>query len=65
VSAGEKTVGTLGSSAQGRGVALLRLDRLADALAAGTPLSAGGVRMRPIKPAWARFAWPDEAKAVE
>src|SRR6266700_3418071 len=37
VSAGEKTVGTLGSSAHGRGVALLRLDRLADALAAGTP----------------------------
>jgi folate-binding protein YgfZ len=65
VSAGEKTVGTLGSSAQGHGVALLRLDRLADALAAGTPLSAGGVGMRPIKPAWARFAWPGEAKAAE
>jgi tRNA-modifying protein YgfZ len=65
VSAGEKTVGTLGSSAQGRGVALLRLDRLGDALAAGTPLSAGGVGMRPIKPAWAHFAWPGETKAAE
>jgi folate-binding protein YgfZ len=65
VSAGEKTVGTLGSSAQGRGVALLRLDRLADALAAGTSLSAGGVEMRPVKPAWARFAWPGETKAAE
>jgi tRNA-modifying protein YgfZ len=65
VSAGEKSVGTLGSSAQGRGIALLRLDRLADALAAGTPLSAGGVELKPVKPAWARFAWPGEAKAAE
>jgi folate-binding protein YgfZ len=65
VSAGEKTLGTLGSSAQGRGVALLRLDRLGDALAAGTPLSAGGVELRPVKPAWARFAWPGESKAAE
>jgi folate-binding protein YgfZ len=65
VSAGEKPVGTLGSSAQGRAVALLRLDRLADALAAGTPLSAGGVELKPVKPAWARFTWPGEAKAAE
>ena len=36
--AGEKEVGTLGSAAKGRGLALLRLDRVADALAAGTPL---------------------------
>ena len=65
VSAGEKAVGTLGSSAQGRGLAMLRLDRAADALAAGAPLVAGGVEMRPVKPAWARFAWPGEAKAAE
>src|SRR5262249_35026272 len=65
VRGGERPVGTLGSSAQGRGVALLRLDRLADALAAGTPLSAGGVELKPVKPAWARFAWPGEAKAAE
>jgi tRNA-modifying protein YgfZ len=65
VSAGEKAVGTLGSTAQGRGVAMLRLDRVADALAAGVPLTAGGVEMRPVKPAWARFAWPGEAKAAE
>jgi folate-binding protein YgfZ len=65
VSAGEKPVGTLGSSTQGRGVALLRLDRVADALAAGVPISAGGVELKPVKPAWARFAWPGEAKAAE
>src|SRR6266571_8157985 len=35
VSAGDRTVGTLGSSAQGRALAMLRLDRVTDALAAG------------------------------
>jgi folate-binding protein YgfZ len=65
VMAGDKTVGTMGSSARGRALALLRLDRVADAQAAGTPLTAGGVEIRPVKPAWARFAWPGETKAAE
>jgi tRNA-modifying protein YgfZ len=65
VSVGDKTVGTLGSSAQGRGLAMLRLDRAADALAAGEPFTAGGVEMRLVKPVWAQFAWPGEAKAAE
>jgi tRNA-modifying protein YgfZ len=65
VNAGEKAVGTLGSSAQGRGLALLRLDRAADALAAGHALSSGGVEMRLVKPGWAQFPWPGEAKAAE
>jgi tRNA-modifying protein YgfZ len=64
VMAGDKTVGHIGSTAQGRGLALLRLDRVADALAAGTPLTCGGVPIRPVKPAWARFAWPGEAQAA-
>ena len=65
VNAGERDVGTLGSTAQGRGLAMLRLDRVADALAAGEPLLAGGVEMRLVKPAWARFAFPGDAKAAE
>ena len=65
VSAGERAVGTLGSSAQGRGLALLRLDRAADALAAGEPLASAGVELRLIKPDWAEFAWPGKAKAAE
>ena len=65
VSAGAKSIGTLGSSAQGRGLAMLRLDRAADALTAGEPLTAGGVEMRLVKPDWAQFAWPGEAKAAE
>ncbi len=65
VTAGEKTVGMLGSTAEGRGVAMLRLDRAEDALASGTPLMAGGVALRIIKPEWARFAFPGETKAAE
>jgi tRNA-modifying protein YgfZ len=65
VNAGEKALGTFGSSAQGRAVAMLRLDRAADALAGGAVLLAGGVELRLIKPAWARFPFPGDAKAAE
>jgi folate-binding protein YgfZ len=51
VMAGDKPLGTMGSAAQGRGLALLRLDRLADALAAGVPITAGGVTVTPADPA--------------
>jgi hypothetical protein len=62
VMAGEKQAGTLGSTAKGRGLALLRLDRVEDALESGTPLNAGGIAIHVVKPAWARFAWPGETK---
>src|SRR3954470_4433212 len=67
VTVGETEVGVMGSSARGRGLAMLhlRLDRAGEAMAAGTPLMSGGMMLRPIKPAWARFAWPGEAKAAE
>jgi tRNA-modifying protein YgfZ len=64
VTAGEKTVGTMGSSAAGRGLALLRLDRVEDASTAGLPVLAGGIPIRPFKPDWARFDFP-AAKAAE
>jgi folate-binding protein YgfZ len=62
VMAGDKTVGTMGSSAAGRGIATLRLDRAEDARAAGIQLRAGNVPLQPVKPAWARFAFPGGAK---
>jgi tRNA-modifying protein YgfZ len=64
VMAGERQVGTMGSSAAGHGLALLRLDRVADALAQGVALTAGGMAIRPVKPAWARFPWPGDTKAA-
>jgi folate-binding protein YgfZ len=60
VMAGDKEIGTLATTAKGRGLAMLRLDRVEEALASGTPLSAGNIPIRAIKPAWATFPWPGE-----
>jgi folate-binding protein YgfZ len=60
VMAGDRQVGLTGSHAGTRGLALLRLDRVADARAAGTPLIAGGIAIEPRKPDWATFTWPGE-----
>jgi len=60
VTAGEKAIGTFGSSAEGRALAMLRLDRADAALAAGHTLVAGAVTLRLIKPDWARFAFPGD-----
>jgi len=65
VMAGEKNVGMMGSGVTGRGLAALRLDRVEDALANGTALVAGGIELHVVKPRWARFAFPGEAKAAE
>jgi tRNA-modifying protein YgfZ len=50
VLAGDKQVGTMGSTAGGKGLALLRIDRVADALDAGASLSAGGLAIRLTDP---------------
>jgi len=44
--AGDKSVGTMGSTAGEAGLALIRVDRAADALTAGLPLTAGGIAIR-------------------
>jgi tRNA-modifying protein YgfZ len=61
VMAGEKTIGTLGSTANGQGLALLRLDRAEEAIHAGAPLICGNVTLRLIRPEWARFSFPAAA----
>ena len=48
--AGDKVVGTIGSTAGHNGLALIRTDRAADALAAGLPLTAGGLAIRLADP---------------
>ena len=50
IMAGDKSVGTMGSSAKGKGIALVRIDRVADALDAGQPLSAGGLALKLAEP---------------
>ena len=63
--AGERQLGHIGSAASGRAIALLRLDRVADALAHGEALIAGGTPVRLVKPDWARFLFPGEGRAAE
>ncbi len=58
--AGGKTLGTVGSCADGRGLAMLRLDRVADAIAAGERLDAGGLAFALEKPDFIRFPFPGE-----
>jgi len=48
--AGDKQVGTIGSTAEDKGLALVRTDRVADALAAGLPLTAGGLSLHLAEP---------------
>ena len=67
VKAGDIDIGVMGSSVRGsgRGLAMLRLDRVAEALATGKTLMSGGMTLSVVKPDWARFDWPGEAKAAE
>ncbi|OAF14879.1 YgfZ/GcvT domain-containing protein [Bradyrhizobium neotropicale] len=48
--AGDKQVGTIGSTADGKGIALVRIDRVADALDAGQTLTAGGLALQLAEP---------------
>ena len=63
VTAGDRVIGRMGSSADGRGLALIRLDRAAEAREAGQPLIAGSAMLTIEKAAWARYASPGETAA--
>jgi folate-binding protein YgfZ len=65
VTAAGKTVGVTGSAARGRGLAMLRLDRVAEALAAGAALMAGGAELKLVRPSWARFAFPGDQRTPQ
>lgn len=65
IMAGERQVGTIGSTAAGRGISLVRIDRAAAALTQGGSLTAGDVSIHLVKPDWARFAFPGDSKAAE
>jgi hypothetical protein len=65
VTAGDRTLGTMGSAKNGRGIAMLRLDRLAEALSRGDTLSVGATPIAPVKPVWAHFDVPGATEAAE
>lgn len=53
-----KPLGTLGSSAGGQGLAIVRLDRAKDALDSGADILAGDIPVTIALPAWAAYEWP-------
>lgn len=50
IRADDKPVGYMGSAANGRGLAMLRLDRVEEALAAGGKIVGGGIALRLVEP---------------
>ena len=50
IKAGEKPVGFMGSAANGRGLAMLRLDRVEEALSAGGKIEGGGIALTLVEP---------------
>jgi folate-binding protein YgfZ len=63
--AGERPLGRLGSSAEGNGIGLVRLDRLRAALDEGLPVRAGAEEVAVALPGWATYGWPTSAAAGE
>ncbi len=61
VVAGGQAIGTIGSVAGDLGLAMLRLDRAQEAIAAGEALTANGQTVTMVIPAWAHFAMPAPA----
>ncbi|CDZ66886.1 Folate-binding protein YgfZ [Neorhizobium galegae bv. orientalis] len=65
ITAGGKPVGTLGSVSGNKGLAIVRIDRVGDALARGVQLSAGDVAVSLALPTWSGLSFPVEAQEAE
>ncbi|VAW11839.1 tRNA-modifying protein YgfZ [hydrothermal vent metagenome] len=65
VTAGDRNVGRTGTAAGGKLLALLRLDRIADAAAGKTPLRSGAARLWPQIPSWANDISLTQKAAVQ
>ncbi len=62
VTAGATSLGKLTSVADGRALALIRIDRAGEALARGEPVTAGETPVELIRPGWAAFDLPVPAE---
>jgi folate-binding protein YgfZ len=56
-----RPIGTLASSSNGIGLALVRLDRAKEAMDKAEPIDAAGVALTLTIPSWAEFGWPEPA----
>jgi len=63
VEAGGLPIGSIGSVDGAFGLALLRLDRVEDAVSTGTPLMAGETRITLRRPSFAKFDVPTAVPA--
>ncbi|MCV3240117.1 YgfZ/GcvT domain-containing protein [Mesorhizobium sp. ZC-5] len=61
ITAGGRSVGTLGTVVGTGGLAIARIDRVKDAVDSGTPLLAGDVGVTLSIPSWAKFSFPQDA----
>ncbi len=55
IRAGDRQIGTFGSAANGHGLAMVRTDRVSNALADNIALDAGGVEISPAASPWVDF----------
>jgi tRNA-modifying protein YgfZ len=58
VMVGDRSIGTTSTVASGLNLGMIRLDKAADAIAAGLVITAGAVEVKPVKPAWWTANWP-------
>jgi folate-binding protein YgfZ len=65
LSADGKPCGTMGSSAGTQGLAMLRLDRVSEALASGAGVFAADVPVTVTIQPWAKFGWPQERTGAQ
>lgn len=65
VTAGGRPIGALGSVSGPDGLALVRIDKVADAMREGTPILADSVALHLQIPDWAKFTFPQDAAAGE
>jgi len=62
---GGRVAGHLGSANGKTGIAVLRLDRLQDAMKAGEAITVDGQRVSVALPDWADYGWPDASNLDE
>jgi folate-binding protein YgfZ len=60
-----RPLGTLGTVAGRTGLAIVRIDRVKDAMVSGNPVTADGIELDLSIPSWATFTFPSEATPAE
>ncbi len=63
IDADGKAIGTIGSTNESQGLAMMRLDRLSKAIAAGNPISADGIALTAQLPQWSSLSLHDDASS--